>query len=108
MITNDAPIVTAALLTAPSVCCSKQPDLHVFKEFTKRSRLAVVVDAFLAGYPRTTVLKRSKDKARRSIALLTAFADNMVMISPRANTYDKATLTASARLVDWILRSFFC
>ncbi len=42
--------------------CSKRPDLHVFKEFTKRTRLAVVVDSFLAQLPRTTVLKRSTGK----------------------------------------------
>ena len=50
----------------PSEWChrSKRPDLHVFKEFTKRARLAVVVDSFLAQLPRATVLRRSTSKAR--------------------------------------------
>ena len=56
--------------------CSKRPDLHVFKEFTKRSRLAVVVDSFMARLPRTAVLKRSKDKAWCMQSLDQRHADN--------------------------------
>lgn len=63
---------------------SKQPGLLPFTEFTSRRRVAAVVDAFLAGLPRTTVLERETSEAgvvwhARVLTRLWGFADDFIV-----------------------------
>ena len=64
-----------------AVLRSKLPGLQPFKEFTSQKRMAAVVDAFLAGLPRTTVLEREEGKHgifwhARVLTRLWGFADD--------------------------------
>ena len=64
----------------PSLCSNK-PALKPFTEFTAQKPMSAVVDSFLAGLPRTTILERVTGKNStfwhaRVVTRLWGFADD--------------------------------